>query len=235
MDDTEVVTTSPEVEKTLTQSQVNEIVRREKIAAADRARREMEASHAQELSSLKSSPSSMGGVESQISPEMEEKMFNKMLERSQKLQKDEDERLRQVEEAKHREEIEKVAQTFHMKMSSGKDKFSDFDEVMNDFDLNAFPLVAFLAADMENTPEIMYELANNPGKLSQLNSLAKESGKMAKKEMLKLSQSIAQNEQAKTNNVTTNAPLSRLKSSTVGADDGKMTLKDLKNQSWLKV
>lgn len=234
MDDTEVVTTSPEGEKTLTQSQVNEIVRREKTAAAEKARREADAYHAQELSSLKNSNSSMGGVEQQITPEMEEKLYGRMVERDQKRIEAEQERHRQAEEAKHREEIEKVAQTFHMKMASGKDKFSDFDEVMNDFDLNAFPLVAFLAADMENTPDIMYELANNPGKLSQLNSLAKESGKMAKKEMLKLSQSIAQNQQAKTNNVTTNAPLSRLKSSTVGADDGKMSLKDLKNQSWLK-
>jgi hypothetical protein len=52
--------------------------------------------------------------------------------------------------------------------------------------------------------------------------------------MKKLSESISKNEEAKAENVSPNAPLSRLKSSNVGADTGKMSLKDYKNADWLK-
>jgi len=91
-----------------------------------------------------------------------------------------------------------------------------------------------LAAQMENTPEIMYELANNPSKLLEIDGLAKTSPKLATKQLERLSKSIANNLEAKTNNVSAPPPLSKLKSSSVGMDSGKMTLKDFKNASWLK-
>jgi hypothetical protein len=120
-------------------------------------------------------------------------------------------------------------------MGQGKDRYSDFDEVMTDFEPTAFPQVALLAAHLENTPDVMYELAKNPNKLVQINTLAERSPKMAERMLKELSDSIIKNQEAVENTVLPKAPLSRLKSSTtVGADTGKMTVRDFKNQDWLK-
>lgn len=229
-----VVAPAAEPEKTLSQSQVNEIVKREKAAAAEKARREAQAEYAVEMERLKTSQAQgMGGMAASNNnlDETVDKAVNAKLE---KLQQEAARKAMEAEDAKNKATLEETANKFHLKMGGGKDKFADFDEVMKDFEPGEFPAIAFLAAEMDNTAEIMYELANNPSKVAQLQILANQSVKMARKEMTKLSQSIAQNQQAKTDNVTTAAPLSRLKSSTVGADSGKMGLKDYKNADWLK-
>ena len=216
-----------EVEKTLTQSQVNEIVKREKASTAERVRREMEASRQQEASMS----GSQNGMDQSA---MEEKIFNRIIEQAKKLEEEDLKRERDGQEAERRQQVEKVANEFWLKMKAGKDQYSDFDEVMTDFDPAAFPQLAFLSAGMENTAGIMYELSKNPSKLAQLNVLAERNPKLAEREMKKLSESIVKNEEAKAENVSPNAPLSRLKSSNVGADTGKMSLKDYKNADWLR-
>jgi hypothetical protein len=54
--------------------------------------------------------------------------------------------------------------------------------------------------------------------------------------LLKLSRSIAENKQAKTdeNSNTVAAPLDRLQSSRVSGSNGKMGIRDLRNQPWLR-
>jgi hypothetical protein len=169
------------------------------------------------------------------SAQLEDKIFNRVLDKAKEFEdlqaKKEQERL----EAEQREQLEKVASQYYLKMGKGKDKYSDFEEVMTDFDAAAFPQVALLAAHLDNTPDIMYELARNPHKLVQLNTLAERSPKLAQRELEKLSKSIVDNEHAVENAKVPSAPLSRLKSSTtVGADNGKMTVRDLKKADWLR-
>jgi hypothetical protein len=215
-----------EGEKTLTQSQVNEIVKREKANTAERVRREMEALREQEASRAP-----QNGLDPAA---LEEKIIQRLVEMDKKAQEEDRKREQEAQDAERRQQVEKVASEFWLKMKSGKDQYSDFDEVMTDFDASAFPQLAFLAAGMEQTAGIMYELSKNPSKLAQLNLLAERSPKLAEREMKKLSESISKNEEAKAENVSPNAPLSRLKSSNVGADTGKMSLKDYKNADWLK-
>jgi hypothetical protein len=215
-----------EGEKTLTQSQVNEIVKREKANTAERVRREMEALREQEASRAP-----QNGLDPAA---LEEKIIQRLVEMDKKAQEEDRKREQEAQDAERRQQVEKVASEFWLKMKSGKDQYSDFDEVMTDFDASAFPQLAFLSAGMENTAGIMYELSKNPTKLAQLNLLAERSPKLAEREMKKLSESISKNEEAKAENVSPNAPLSRLKSSNVGADTGKMSLKDYKNADWLK-
>ena len=229
---TEVLATQTQVpvsegEKTLTQSQVNEIVKREKANTAERVRREMEASREQEAS--RSAP--QNGMDPAA---LEEKIIQRLVEMDKKAQEEDLKREREAQDAERRQQVEKVASEFWLKMKNGKDQYSDFDEVMTDFDPSSFPQLAFLSAGMENTAGIMYELSKNPTKLAQLNLLAERSPKLAERELKKLSESIVKNEEAKADNVSPNAPLSRLKSSNVGADTGKMSLKDYKNADWLK-
>jgi hypothetical protein len=57
---------------------------------------------------------------------------------------------------------------------------------------------------------------------------------MAKKQLERLAKSINANLDAKQNNVNAPPPLSQVKTSSVGVDSNKMTLKDLKNAKWLR-
>ncbi|MES2356272.1 MAG: hypothetical protein V4568_18075 [Pseudomonadota bacterium] len=224
-------------EKMLPQSQVNEIVKREKAQVAERVRREMEAQMAQG-----SQPQSMGGMSQ--APDIEalkQQMWDHVKQEAQKMDELEAKKAKEAQEAQEREAIQKTADDFWLRLGAGKDKYSDFEEVMQDFEPHAFPQVAFLSAETGSdgqpldTAGIMYELAKNPTKLTHLNDLAIRSPKMARKEMERLSQSIAKNQKAMQENVNPREPLSQLKSSSsVGADTGTMTLRDYKNADWLR-
>lgn len=230
MEDNAIENVVPEAapaEKMLSQSEVNRIVGREKAQVAERVRREMEAQYKRDLD--------QPPTKEPAPDNLEDKIFNRLMDKAKEFEelqaKKEQDRL----EAEQREQLEKVASQYYLKMGHGKDKYSDFEEVMTDFDAAAFPQVALLAAHLDNTPDIMYELARNPHKLVQLNTLAERSPKLAQRELEKLSKSIVDNQQAVENVKVPGAPLSRIKSSTtVGADNGKMTVRDLKKADWLR-
>jgi hypothetical protein len=215
-------------EKTLTTSQVNDIVKREKAHAAERARQQAQAEYQAELEKVRAEaagkPASKGEIDATA---IKQQVYEQFM---QDLQKHRDE----VERKTQEDELKTIADQYYLKMGKGSQLFEDFNEVMGDFEPDKFPNAVMLAAQMENTPEIMYELANNPSKLLEIDGLAKTSPKLATKQLERLSKSIANNLEAKTNNVSAPPPLSKLKSSSVGMDGGKMTLKDFKNAPWLK-
>lgn len=232
-----LVTEAPETapEEMVAKSRVNEIVKREKAAAADKVRREMEALHAQEIEGLKSAQSPSRGETQEPGSDIRSTVQQLLSEEIKKFQEEEDKRAYEAQQAQLQKDMQESANQYLLKVDQGKSEFQDFDDVMKDFDIRAFSGVALLAGQMDNTAAIMYELAQNPLKVAQLHTLAKESPGLAEKEMRKLATSITKNQQAAANNVQTNAPLSRLKSSTVaGADNGQMGLKDYKNADWLK-
>jgi len=104
--------------------------------------------------------------------------------------------------------------------------------VTADFNPAAYPQVTILAAQMDNLPDIMYELAGNPSKLTHLHVLALTNPPLARKEMTKLSQSIKQNSDAVATNTKSPAPLGKLKSSAqAGQDTGKRTISDMRKDS----
>jgi len=224
----EAPATESEPEKTLPVSKVNDIVKREKAHVAERVRQQMQAEHQAELEKIRAEsavqPAATGENDTS---EIERRVYDKFM---QDLQKHRDE----VERKPQEDELKTIADQYYLKMGKGSQLFEDFNEVMGDFEPDKFPNAVMLAAQMENTPEIMYELANNPSKLLEIDSLAKTSPKLATKQLERLSKSISQNLEAKTNNVSAPPPLSKLKSSSVGMDSGKMTLKDFKNAPWLK-
>jgi hypothetical protein len=233
MEDNEVaLTTEPgqPTEKLVPQSQVNEVVKREKAGVAERVRREMEAKHREELDKVRSElqGQSMTGSSPEIDIDgIEKRIYEKFVT-------DLEARRDALEEEKQQRELKHRADSYHLKVSKGSEIFDDFNEVMGDFEPHAFPNAALLAESLPNTAEIMYELAKNPSKLLEINELADKSPKLAMKQLQKLSQSIEANVAAKQNNVSAPAPLSRLKSSTVGVDNGKLGLQDLKQQDWLR-
>ncbi len=207
--------------------QVNDIVKREKDKAVERARREMEAQYQAQQSQQQPSQG-MGGMQNLDADRLKKEVRQEILSDFQKLA-DEEQR------KQHEAAADQAVQTFFMKLNSGKNKYSDFDEVMKGFEPSSFPQLSILAGQFENTADIMYDLSSNPMKLAQIQVLVERQPDMAKRELEKLSQSIAKNHQAMQDNVSPREPLSRLKSSTsVGADTGQMTLKDFKKADWLR-
>jgi vacuolar-type H+-ATPase subunit I/STV1 len=142
------------------------------------------------------------------------------------------------EQKRHQEQIEQevnqVAQQYFGKMAQGKDMFEDFEAITADFNPAEFPQLVFLANQMDNTPAIIYELRKNPGKLADLAVLVEKSPSMARNELLKLSESIKRNDDAKRNLQEPQDPLNRLKPSPVGTDSGTKSVRDFKQASYLK-
>jgi FKBP-type peptidyl-prolyl cis-trans isomerase len=146
--------------------------------------------------------------------------------------------MQEAEAKRQQEQLEKevneVAQQYFGKLAQGREAFEDFDAVTADFDPAAFPQLVYLATQADNTAAIIYELQKNPAKLAQLSVLVDKSPAMARNEIAKLSQSIKTNEDAKRNLQEAQDPLSRLKPSPVGTDNGAKTVRDYKAQPFLR-
>ena len=143
---------------------------------------------------------------------------------------------REMQDRQLQQEMEGVANNYMTRMGAAKSNYEDFDEITGSFDPSAFPQLVYLAAGMENAGDIIYDLSKNPQKLVTLDTLAQKSPKLAKAELLKLSQSISNNMQAKgeAEGQGTNQPLDQLQPSRVSAGNGKMNVSDLRNQPWLR-
>jgi hypothetical protein len=204
--------------------QVNDIVKREKARAAERARAEIEAKYAAEIEKLRGESSGSSTVDTS---KLKEQVLND-------LYADLEKRQQEAEEQERKGQLQHIADQYRLKMAKKPEHIEDYDEIMADFSPADFPSAVMLAAGFDNVPEIMHELASNPTKLAQIDTLARQSPGLAKKELERLSKSIQTNMAAKQNHVSAPAPLSRTKSSNVGADNGVMTLKDMKTAPWLR-
>lgn len=122
---------------------------------------------------------------------------------------------------------EQIAAEFNSKLEAVKDKYSDFDATVKGFPFASFPNSVFISSGLENGGDVMVELAKNPTKFDQIESLALRNPALARAEMEQLSKSIALNEKAATVKKA-NAPLSQIRPSSIGSDNGAPTLRDLK-------
>lgn len=200
-------------EKVLKQSEVNELVGRIKHEAYSKGLRDAQT---QTQEQPVSSGSSMGGM-----PQLT------------------DEQVRQIiaDEAQKQNHLQAVQQTltnFTNQMHAGKGKYSDFDETVAKLgDLKNIPHVVKLAADTGMAGDVMYELGRNPVKVASLTTLAYINPQLAEEEMSKLASSIKTNQDA-SQSPEVAAPLSQVKPSTVGKDNGSNTVKDLRRKSWAR-
>lgn len=225
IEEVEVVATP----KMLTQDQVNALIGREKKEAAERARREEAAKYEAELQKLRgtSGSQSMGGIPQTNFEDLYSQIEQRLIQKAQEQQQE-------IERQARESELKRIADNYFDKMATGAEAFEDFNEVMSDFRPDAFPEVVYLVSEMDNVPQIMYELAKNPSKLATIYSLAKADPNQAKRALRKLSDSIAINEQAQEEYVPTNPPLAKPKPSSVSTEKGYSSVKDFKNASWLK-
>ena len=99
-----------------------------------------------------------------------------------------------VKEARTQSETEyanRIVQNFNAKIAAGKENYQDFDQVTSDVDLGRFPyVVQLLGEHVDNSADMLYELANDRIKMNQLESLAERSPRDAIKQAQRLSQYI---------------------------------------------
>lgn len=130
-------------------------------------------------------------------------------------------------------QAQQIAQQFLSKLSAAKDKYPDFKEILANLEVHKFPEIVQLANNFDNTADIMYELAKNPTKAVLLKQCAQLNPNLATMEIQRLSDSIKQNQTAK-ETCSVQPPLSQIKPSLTKTDNGPITVRDYRHQSWLR-
>ena len=208
-------------EKMLPQSEVDKIVGA--VRAKERAAVEAQ---------YRGQQQGMGGMQA---PQFdEEAMLDKA---TQRMQAQLDEQRRAHEEQEQRSKIDAVAKNYLEKMKQGPTLYEDFTEVTKGFKPDKYPQIAVMAAELENTLDIIYDLRKNPSKLATLQMFAlNEDYDELREELTKLSKSIKRNEQSLASNTKSPTPLTKLKSSAIaGQDTGKRTISDMRKDPKYRV
>lgn len=140
---------------------------------------------------------------------------------------------KQYEEAQQagaRQEADRLLQELQNKSQVGRQKYSDFDDKLKEIGYfeSASEILPLLNA-VDNTADLMYDLAQNPTKISNILAWVNRNPTIAYNEIKKLSNSIKANEAGK-NTQLSPEPFSQLKSSNVGMDNGAQTLADFKQR-----
>ena len=160
-------------ERVFRQSEVNDIVKRAKHGAVEDFRRlssEQPQYAAQKFGGESHAPQAQQPNQGYISQDDVRRMA---AEEAQRL------RDSWVKEARTQSETEyanRIVQNFNAKIAAGKENYQDFDQVTSDVDLGRFPyVVQLLGEHVDNSADMLYELANDRIKMNQLESLAERS------------------------------------------------------------
>lgn len=226
LQETKVVEKAPD-EKMLSQTQVDDIVSKRVAEAQAKARQQAQAEFEAKYQRMQEEKN-----QSQMQGDGDMRQMN-----ADAIYQQVQEKFNQEMERKaYEDQITRVAQNYHNKVNAAKSAYEDFDDIMANFEPDKFPELIFLVANMDNAGDIVYDIAKNPQKLTHLYDLALRSPKMAQAELAKLSKSITDNKMAiaEARQTEVDAPLGRLKPSQISGNSGKMTLRDLKNQPWLR-
>lgn len=203
-------------EKMLSQAEVNELAGKIRHDSYEKAKREMAQAAQQQGSSHEAQRVSQGAMS-------EDQIRRAAMEEAQKF----------YEGQTRAMAAQRVVSEFQGKMAAGKEKFEDFEEKLSGFDLTEIPEVVALANGVDNTDEVMYELANFPEKLVNLTNAARTSPQLARRIIDNLSNSIKNNRTAKEAYAAPEA-LGQVKPSTLAVDKDPESVMDYMKQSWLQ-
>lgn len=118
---------------------------------------------------------------------------------------------------------QQIAAQLAAKVNAAAEKYADFNDVVRDVDyVNNFQDVLALSNTVDNSGDVLYDLAKNPGKLATLRQYMRElPAHLVQKEMLRMSESIKANQNA-LGAPSSPSPLAPIKPSNTGTDNGKM-------------
>lgn len=212
-------------EKMLPQSKVDSIIRERLREKESRLRSEYE----QKLAQQQQQPmQSMGGME-QANPEHIRQMI------AEETKKQQDKLAKEYLDYMQAQQAQDLVSRFTQKIANAKDKYPDFEDKVGALQLGKIPAIVQLADGVENTADVIYDLADNPHKIANILQFAgnPETVHLAQIAMQRLSNSIKANEEAR---LTPQArqPLSQIKPSNAGTDNGVRNIRDLRKQDWLR-
>lgn len=210
----------PVVEKMIPQSQVNKIAAREARAAYEKGQREAQARYEREIQAnqkpIDTQAPTIGGMP-QYSPEQLQKAIRE-----------------QAHMMTQEAIINKIANEFETKIENAKLEDSEFEDKYEALNMTAHPKTILWVNELENTADVIREMADNPVKYANILTLANNGlDKAAQKELQKISASIKANKVALSAKQP-NEPLSHLKSSNIGSDNGDSSVEDFMKMSWLR-
>jgi hypothetical protein len=223
-------------ERTFRQSEVTDIVKRAKAEQLDSFKRmqtEQPGYLQQKFSDTTSAPSH---PQTQSQPytqpannfSLNEESIRRMaVEEAQRLR---DQWQQDSQQESQKADAQRTVQEFWNKVSTGRDTYQDFDAVVGDIEYPRFPnVVQLLAGYVDNSADILYELGKDRIKMANLESLAERSPRDAVIQAQRLSQSIKDNRDAQKTRLP-NQPLSQMRPSNTGTDNGAMSVKDYRRK-----
>ena len=220
-------------EKILKQSEVNEIVKRAKHEAADKARRDMLA-EMQRGPSFPSAPTQpVQSSYTQQQPANNDGNIQQIIADEVRRQTDLD-RQRFINEQQEKVHVQ-IGKDFLDRVAAAKEKYPDFDkEVAEPLKITGLRIdVIDTLNSVDNTTDVLKEMADNPKKYTEFLSLYAWNPDMARKELHTLSASIKKNQEALAQQQP-NKPLSQVKPSNTGTDNGSLSIRDYKKMPWLR-
>lgn len=132
--------------------------------------------------------------------------------------------------AQQTHQAEQTLQQLGAKVNEAKTRLPDFDQVVDFKQFIPAPEVLHYANGVDNSADVIYDLAKNPGKLAQIVALHRTGMRdMANMAVRQLSDSIKQNQNA-AQQVKTPEPLNQMKPSNIGLGNGsgKESVSDLR-------
>lgn len=230
---------SAESTRTFSQSDVNDLVGRAKSEAVERYKRDSSmASHNNSQGQQPYQPPYQGYQQPPYQPPQPQGMSMDEVKRvaAEEAHRAREQWTQDSQRNAQEQQAQAIASEFFTKIEAGKANLQDFDKVMGDVDLRTIPYHVQLANMVDNTAEVMYELAKNPSKIGSIQNLididlrAGRQPKLALAEMKRLSESIKTNQQG-SKFQSPNEPLSQLRPSNAGTgNQGALSVGDYKRK-----
>jgi hypothetical protein len=207
-------------ERLFKQSELNEIVGRAKHDAVESFKRQQQTQYAQQPQQSNQTQNSKSLSEDDV----------KRLT-GEELARQRDQWTREAQEKADADIAQRIVNSYKEKIAPGKEKYEDFEAVTNNVDMRYYPnVVQLLAEYVDNSHDVIYELAKNRTKLYQLESTCGHNPQDAIYEIKRLSDSIKANEST-SQMKHANSPLSQQRPSNTGTDSGNtLSMKDLKRK-----
>lgn len=204
------------VERRFSQVELNGIVKREKDAAIESYKR----SQINSSNAASTQPQNHAGLDERYVKDL-------IAKETQRLQ--EEARTNDAQQYQQKE-AQDIANEFFNKLSTGKQKYADFDDVMDGVDYSKFYNAVHLATKYaDNTADIMYELGKDRTKMAAIEQLSRLSPQDAVKQIQRLSAALKANENAAQTKYP-NEPLSQIRPGNNGTNDGRLSVSDYRRK-----
>lgn len=198
-------------EKMVPQSQVNKIVAREKRLEREKAMREVQ-SQMERQQLAQTPPANLEPLGQMTHADLQRHIQKAAYDMSQ------------------RAVVDRIASEFQSKISTAVEADPEFADAFGKLNIENHGELVLWTNSLDNTAEVLKDLAKNPAKLSNVLMLAKSGfNDLAQEELKKLSTSIKMNEAAK-KQPKAPEPLNQLKPSMVAGNSGEMSVSDFRKK-----